>query len=196
MLLQTNDMARFRLSRDGLTYTCRTHKIATSLSTVYHYRFGVSLDGQIYMYRDGVKVLACGPVPLPIDVERRKYLGNGPSSSPTSSVTYGPLHGAILGVQITHHGVPSPGLARYEFLNLAGQSFHHPFEVNFFARFDSLSTRDSQRVFEFSNDGGTDMIWCGQVANTNSMRCGMVEDGIEHQATASNAIDLSIFAFW
>lgn len=167
---------------------CNVAGIPVVLGQNYMLRFGVTPDNIAYIFRDGVLEKVCHGMPVPANLQRDIFLGDGPSATA--------LRGAVVGIRVLHWEQETPYSQVIMGLNIPGQAFQDGLEATFHARFDSLGDRSEQRAFEFGTGVGANLNWCGQMSNTTTMECGIVEDGVPYVVTAPNAIEEGVFAFW
>jgi len=62
------------------------------------------------------------------------------------------------------------------------------FEATAFATFDDLDGESNQRIFELSNDQGTDKIWLGNNANSTDIWFQVEQNGSTYTLMAPDAI--------
>lgn len=64
-----------------------------------------------------------------------------------------------------------------------------PFELTVTARFDALSSRNNQKIFDFGNGASDDNIILGQVGNSADLSFEIYDGNVKRTLVASNAID-------
>jgi Concanavalin A-like lectin/glucanases superfamily len=119
---------------------------------------GVKSNGTAWIAKNGV-VYAETSCVIPNNVVRNsKLVGRSQANSLHR------FHGAVLGLRITNLSNRKLFLEQ-EYQNLPGQIFDKPFTVSFWARFDKLSGRTGQKVFDFCTSQNLERISFGQEDN-------------------------------
>lgn len=157
--------------------------------------FGLDSKNQMWIRKNGSLVVECATsIQLTSDdfrPLRRLGIGAGVWS-------VDPLVGCIEGVRVTNLEQKSPhhSLTALALQNLPGQIYGNGFVVSFYVRFDDLSDRRNQRVFDFGNESGLDSVWCGQLGRGRDMACEVYHELTPHRIVAQAAIPENEYAFW
>lgn len=181
----------------GLSWvSCSSANPGIVTGRIYTYKFGVDAAGSAKLYQDGILVTTCTSFNIPNNVPRNHFLGNGIYSDQLSVVD--PLEGAILGLRVTNLSSPqTPGEAM-ALQSFPSQTFSSGFTASFYARFDRINNGlQWQRVFDFGNGEFADNLLCGQLTQTTTFYCALIDDvGTIHDVYAPSAITVGEMAFW
>jgi galactose oxidase len=155
------------------------------------WKVGVDPTGRMWLSKNGASLgEAQGKVPDKDILRSNKLLGS--SNWPGDA----PLQGAVLGINITHLGVPiTPASSGGHLMNVPAQ-INGPFEVSAFARFDKLRNRQWQRIFDFGNGPTEDCILLGQCNDTNDMCFHIYKDFIQYSLEAAEVLREGEMAHW
>lgn len=185
----TNDL-QFQIRRFGEQHTIVARDAITEgqMST---WQTTVDSAGWMRLYRDG-KLLAIGKGVLPAAVDRQN-LYFGLSFKPH----HGELTGVIQAVRFANNVVEKDGQIIDSGLN-PGEVYDvsGAFSVSIEARFDHLSAGRLQRLYEFSSEDGTHMIYLGQRKDTRDMIFGIKNEVGYFPIKAEDAIVEGETAVW
>lgn len=110
--------------------------------------------------------------------------------------------GAILGLKLWNtrtHGARSLSFRHLDHWNLPGQILHGSFVAHFYARFDDLTTRQWQHVFDMGtndDDNNNDNIQVAQVGSTRDLMLSYVHAEERHECRARDVLVEAEMAFW
>lgn len=166
-------------------------------SDLYNLEF--SMDGtSARIVLSGFEIVNCPSTVVPSNVTRVHYLGESPKSG--SNPALEDWKGAVLGIMVVNTDNPSHPRDRFRFWNIASQVLQPVgFSASFYARFDSLSEGLWQRIFDFSNGSNNDNIFCGQISDTDGLRCRVFHGpGGTPDTTvdAPGVLEVKEWAFW
>lgn len=76
------------------------------------------------------------------------------------------------------------------------EQINGPFEITVDARFDDVTGRQNQRVFDFGNGANADNILLSQVGNTNNMVFAVYVGNQRYEIVANNVIEEDVISTW
>ena len=165
------------------------------------YRVDFLADGvALRVAVDGVEVANCPSSVVPSPVSRVHYLANSPNSTTTPGIAN--MLGAILGIIVVNTNDPPPHpIEMYKFWSFQSQAMAQPTRLaaGAYARFDSLSSRVWQRIFDFANGATRDNIIGTQLGNSNTMRFRVFHGELTGVSSTLNVPDILVqneWAFW
>lgn len=163
------------------------------------FKVGLDTTGLMYMIKDGTLLDSKSTTCIPSNVSRsNKYLGISNWNNNE------PLHGSVVGIEVTNYG-DGRGLEAMKFKSFPGQVRTGAFTASMWARFDRLSPpsyayhpNGSQRLFDFSGDGGSgdNQITLKQVGNSTDIEFVIDQNGSTFSVVAYDAIVIDEFALW
>jgi Domain of unknown function (DUF1929) len=149
------------------------------------WKVGVDGNGLMWIEKDSIRLSQMvGLIPANI-VRTNKFIGtsNWPGDAP--------LKGAVLGIDIVNTNESSLGVLLNHPAQITGA-----FKIQVFARFDELSERAWQRVFDFGNGPQNNCILLGQCGNSSDMCFHIWKAGVLYSIQALQALKVNEMAAW
>jgi hypothetical protein len=145
------------------------------------WRVGVDASGSMTLHKNGELQGVRNNVVPPTGAVRRTQQLLGMSNANGADG----LKGVISGLTVRNLDEPEPPIFR-SLNNLPAQVFSGSFKASVYARFDDVTTRSGQPIFELSDATGDNRILFAQHGNTSGLVLSVHQNGVTTSCYASN----------
>jgi hypothetical protein len=147
------------------------------------WRVGVDASGTMTLHKNGeLQGVRNNVVPPTGAIRRtRQLLGMSTVNGADG------LKGVISGLKVRNLDEPEPPIFR-SLNNLPAQVFSGSFKASVYARFDDVTTRSGQPIFELSDATGDNRILFAQDRNTSGLILSVHQNGVTSSCEASNKL--------
>jgi hypothetical protein len=147
------------------------------------WRVGVDASGSMTLHKNGELQGVRNNVTPPTGAVRRTRQLLGMSNVNGADG----LKGVISGFKVRNLAEPEPPIFR-SLNNLPAQVFSGSFKASVYARFDDVTTRSGQPIFELSDATGDNRILFAQDGNTSGLILSVHQNGVTTSCYASNRL--------